>query len=135
MKRETGRWVRKAEADFEGANDLAQAARPLYDLICFHCQQSAEKYLKACLIDRGLPCPKTHRLEDLLSLLLPHDGSLKKLHRILVPLTRYAVDYRYPDECATKRDAAAALRLATKVRDVIRARLGLPQQSKKTPGD
>ena len=126
MKRETSRWVRKAEADLEGANDLAQAARPYHDLICFHCQQSAEKYLKAFLIERGLSFPKTHRLEDLLLLLLPHDASLQKLRRTLVSLTRYAVDYRYPDENATKREAAAALRQARKVREQIRVRLGLP---------
>ena len=126
MKRETGRWVRKAEADLEGANELALKARPLNDLICFHCQQSAEKYLKALLIERGLSFPKTHRLEDLLLLLLPHDASLRNLRRSLVPLTRYAVDYRYPDENATKREAAAALRQATTVREQIRARLGLP---------
>ena len=126
MKRETGRWVRKAEADLEGANELALRARPLNDLICFHCQQSAEKYLKALLIERGLSFPKTHRLEDLLLLLLPHDASLKKLRRSLVPLARYAVDYRYPDENATKRQAAAALRQAKKVREQLRVRLGLP---------
>lgn len=38
MKRETGAWVRKAEADLEGGNDLAQAVRPHHDLVCFHCQ-------------------------------------------------------------------------------------------------
>lgn len=126
MKRETGRWIRKAEADFEGANELSRTARQLSDLICFHCQQSAEKYLKALLIEHGLSFHKTHRLEDLLLLLVPHDASLKKLRRSLVPLTRYAVDYRYPDENATKRDAAAALRQATIVREQIRVRLGLP---------
>lgn len=125
MKRETGRWVRKAEADLEGASDLARPARRYYDLICFHCQQSAEKYLKAFLIECGVPFPKTHRLEDLLLLVLPHDASLRKLRRTLVALTRYAVDYRYPDENATKRQAAAALRQARKVREQIRLRLGL----------
>jgi HEPN domain-containing protein len=126
MKRETGRWVRKAEADLDGANDLARAARPYHDLICFHCQQSAEKYLKALLIELGVSFPKTHRLEDLLLLLLPHDVSLKKLRRTLVALSRYAVDYRYPDENATKREAKAALRQAARVREQVRARLGLP---------
>jgi HEPN domain-containing protein len=126
MKRETARWARKAEADLEGAQDLAQAARPHHDLICFHCQQSAEKYRKAFLIERGLSFPRTHRLEDLLLLVLPHDASLQKLRRTLVTLTRFAVDYRYPDENATKREAAAALRQATKVREQIRRRLGLP---------
>jgi HEPN domain-containing protein len=105
---------------------LARAARPYHDLVCFHCQQSAEKYLKALLIEWGLPCPKTHRLEDLLILLLPHDASLKNLRRSLVALTRFAVDYRYPDENATKREAVAALRQARNVRDRVRSLLGLP---------
>ena len=94
-------------------------------MICFHCQQSADKYLKAFLIERGVPFPRTHRLEDLLLLLVPQDASLQNLRRTLVTLTRYAVDYRYPDENATKREAAAALRQATRVREEIRLRLGL----------
>ena len=126
MKRETGRWVKKAEANLDGENDLAQAPWPLHDLICFHCQQSAEKYLKALLIELGVPFPRTHRLDDLLLLLLPHDASLGKLRRALVTLARFAVDYRYPDENATKREAVAALRQAKKIREQIRSRLGLP---------
>ena len=47
MKRLTARWVRKADADEEGARRLARARPPLPDLVCFHCQQAAEKYLKA----------------------------------------------------------------------------------------
>jgi HEPN domain-containing protein len=125
MKSETGRWIRKAEDDLEGAIALTRRARPLNDLICFHCQQSAEKYLKALMIELGLSFPKTHRLEELLSLLLPQVRTLRPLRRALVALTRYAVDYRYPNENATKREAAAALRQATRVRAQIRVRLGL----------
>jgi hypothetical protein len=60
-------------------------------LICFHCQQSAEKYLKALLIERGIAFPKTHRLEDLLRLLLPHDASLKNPRRTVVSLTMRSI--------------------------------------------
>ena len=126
MKRETARWMRKAETDIQGATELARAGHGYHDLVCFHCQQSAEKYLKALLVERGIAFPKTHRLEDLLLLLVPHDTSLKKLRRALVTLTRYAVEYRYPGENATKREATAALRQARKVREEIRIRLGLP---------
>ena len=70
MKRETGRWVRKAEADLEGANDLAQAVRPYHDLICFHCQQSAEKYLKAFLQEHRVVFPRTHSLIELLEIVM-----------------------------------------------------------------
>ena len=43
-----------AEADLRGARNLAQAKPPLHDLVCFHCQQCAEKYLKALLEELGI---------------------------------------------------------------------------------
>ena len=53
MKRLTAQWVRKAEDDIVGARSLEQSKPPLNDLICFHCQQSAEKYLKALVQESG----------------------------------------------------------------------------------
>ena len=44
MNRLTARWVRKAEADVTGASELARAKLALNDLVCFRCQQAAEKY-------------------------------------------------------------------------------------------
>jgi len=49
MTPETAQWVRYAEEDLLGASDLARKTPPLRNLACFHCQQSAEKYLKALL--------------------------------------------------------------------------------------
>ena len=66
MKRETARWVRKAEEDWRGVRDLTSAQPPLRDLVCFHCQQSAEKYLKSLLQELGAPVPRTHDLVALL---------------------------------------------------------------------
>src|SRR5262249_8357187 len=99
---------------------------PLHDLVCFHCQQAAEKYLKALLQEAGAAVPRTHDLEDLLDLLLPHDATLARLRSRLRFLNRYAVDYRYPDLRATTRQMQAALRHAERVRLESRARLGLP---------
>src|SRR5689334_7753967 len=96
MKRQTGPWVRKAEDDFAGARRLAAETPPLRDLVCFHCQQAAEKYFKALLQELGAAVPKTHDLEELLGLLLPHDATLVRLKRGLDSLTQAAVDYRYP---------------------------------------
>ena len=125
MKKQTARWVRKAEADRIGARRLAEIAEPVNDLICFHCQQSAEKYLKALVQELGLVVPRIHHLEKLLALVSTHDASLAKLRRTVAALNRYAVDFRYPGEDATKRQAKAALRHAEKVRTVLRAKLGL----------
>ena len=63
MKRETAKWVRKAEQDWEVAHKLAGETPPPRDIVCFHCQQAAEKYLKALLQESGLVVPKTHDLD------------------------------------------------------------------------
>ena len=53
MKNDTGQWVNKAEDDFRVAErELRVTDLPSYDAICFHSQQCAEKYLKACLHQR-----------------------------------------------------------------------------------
>lgn len=126
MKRQTAQWILKAEEDWEGARELAARTPPLRDLTCFHCQQAAEKYLKAWLQELGLVVPRTHNLHDLLNLLLPHDAALAPLRRVLIALSRYAVEYRYPGVRATTRRMHSALRHADRVRAVLRARLQLP---------
>src|SRR5438270_235943 len=51
MKRTTREWVRKAESDFRLASVIARGSESFHDEQCFHCQQSAEKYLKALLAE------------------------------------------------------------------------------------
>jgi len=44
-------WVQKAQADLlTSRRELAVQDDPNYDAVCFHAQQCAEKYLKACLV-------------------------------------------------------------------------------------
>jgi hypothetical protein len=49
MKKATRAWVRKAENDYQLATQIAAGPEPFHDQLCFHCQQSAEKYLKGSL--------------------------------------------------------------------------------------
>jgi HEPN domain-containing protein len=98
----------------------------MHDLVCFLCQQMAEKYLKALLDDQGSSVPRTHDLEDLLSLLQASHPQLGSLRRGLKFLIQFAVDARYPGFHASKRQAAAAFRWAGRVRDACRTVLGLP---------
>jgi HEPN domain-containing protein len=129
----TREWVRKAEADWRGLNQLARARELLHDLVCFHAQQSAEKYVKALLEELGQTIPKTHDLEDLLNLVLPHQPSFGRWRRGLRFLTGFAVDPRYPLLKTTKRQAASARRWAGKVRDACRSLLGIrpPRQRRR----
>jgi HEPN domain-containing protein len=134
MKRLTGAWVRKADADFLAARKLGRGKPLLADRVCFHSQQCAEKYLKALLQESGEQVPRTHNLEDLLRLLLPHQPGLKSLHRGLAILTDYAVDYRYPGEHATRRQGESALRWAARVREALRLSLGVgSRRRRKSP--
>jgi len=126
MKKLTAEWVRKAEEDYHVAVQIHRGHGPFHNAVCFHGQQSVEKYLKALMEERGLSVPKTHDLDDLCTLLLPHHVSLRSFRRGLVFLTRFAVETRYPGNRASKREAAAAVRWAGKVRVAARGLLGLP---------
>jgi HEPN domain-containing protein len=132
MKKTTREWVRKAESDFQLAGSIARGTKPFHNEQCFHCQQSAEKYLKAVLEDLGLTIPKTHNLVALLPLLVPHYASLRSLRRGADFLTRFAVDTRYPGDNASKRQSASALRWAGDVRDACRAILGIRTPRRRT---
>jgi len=97
----------------------------VHDPLCFHCQQSAEKYLKALLEEGGALVPQTHDLDVLLNLVLPAHAKMASLRRILNILTQYAVEYRYPRFHASSRQARSALRHAVRVREHVRRALGL----------
>lgn len=99
----TREWVRKAEADLGHVDLAVRGRRRLYDGICFHCQQAAEKYLKALLQEAGQPIPRTHDLLALLTLPLPIHPTLRPLRRGLGFLTQFAVEHRYPGKDATRR--------------------------------
>jgi len=133
MKKLTAEWVRKAEADFEAANTIAKLDPSLRDPLCFHCQQTVEKYLKALLQEWGQIVPRTHDLTNLLNRLLKLDKSLKGFGRGLKQLTRYAVEYRYPGIVATSQQARLALRQAERVRQTIRPKLAISSPRKRKP--
>ena len=103
MKRATREWVRKAEAGYRLAAKLGRGSEPFQDQLCFPCQQSSEKYLKALLEELGHSIPHTHALGDLLALVLPSHTSLRPLQRGMNYRTRFAVGIRYPGDNATKR--------------------------------
>jgi len=125
MKKATREWVKYAEADWIAVGELGPRGSSVYGVVAFHCQQAAEKYLKGLLEELGQPIPKIHDLKRLFSLLLPHYSTMRPLRRGLYFLSNYAVEIRYPGEAPTKRQTAAAVRWAARVRTVCRGLLGL----------
>jgi HEPN domain-containing protein len=131
MKRATREWVKKAEADYRGAKKLVRTKPPVHELVCFHCQQTAEKYLKALLEELGLAIAKTHSLDQLLTILWSHHPTLRSIRRGLRFLTPFAVDIRYPGHGTTAREAAAATRWVDRIRTLARTLLGLRVRGRK----
>jgi HEPN domain-containing protein len=125
MKKLTREWVRKAEGDYIQATQNYHSDHPVYDGVCFHCQQCAEKYLKALLQELALPIDRTHDLDALRVQLLPHHHSLHPFRRGLEFLSSFAVAVRYPGKKARKRQATAALRWVDRVRTEARTLLGI----------
>lgn len=127
MKPQTAEWVKKAEGDWNAARQLHRVRKdPNYDGVCFHCQQSVEKYLKARLEEAGINFPKTHDLIKLLGLAIAAEPQWVALHPLVATLNPFAAGYRYPGLTATKADAKAAIKDCREVRRVIRTAFGLP---------
>jgi len=126
MKPLTAEWVQKAEDDFLVAQKMFRARkRPVYDAVCFHAQQCAEKYLKAYLQEHDYDIPKIHKLLDLLKLCKEFDSSLEMLVTDLKELERFSVNIRYPGVSAEKEEARFALKAVEAVRSSLRQRLRL----------
>ena len=91
-------WLRRAESNLHLARLGTRADGILYEDFCFHCQQAAEKALKALLILRVGTCPKTHSLELLFTSLRASDCPIPEPVLQAVTLNDYAVSTRYPGE-------------------------------------
>jgi len=92
------RWVAKAINDLLNADNNLSSEKIPYDTVCFHCQQAAEKLLKAYLVCIGQAPPVTHDLLLLLERVLPSSPEAEELRDSLILLMPYAVEVRYPDD-------------------------------------
>lgn len=122
-------WVQKAESDLKNAVQVIKlGAECPADTVCFHAQQCVEKYLKALLVSLDIDFPKTHDIDDIVSLVPPS-------HRIDVTdqerqrLTRYATVTRYPGDypAISLTEARKAVAIARRVRRDVRRQL--PRQA------
>jgi HEPN domain-containing protein len=114
-------WIKKAEKDLIAAKHLLSIKpNPPYDIICFHAQQCAEKYIKAFLIYKEIEFEKTHDLGKLVGLASINDESFIEIIDIAEKLTDYAVDVRYPiSEEITEEEAKEAIKIAEEIKEFI----------------
>lgn len=94
---------------------------PYLDTAVYHCQQAAEKALKAFLTYHDVPFDKTHDLTELLDLSAQADPALDHWREVAQELTPYAVRFRYPGDVLEpeRSEAEQALQHAQTLVDFI----------------
>lgn len=115
-------WFRKAENDLRTAEYTMTMDNPPYDIVCFHLQQCAEKYIKGFLTFHETDFPKTHSIEDLVLLCKDIAPALESDIGDVEVLSIYAVETRYPAEMyyeIPEEKALEAIELAGKIKSVV----------------
>ena len=112
-------WFKYAEMDFITSEHLLTLRPQPLEIICFHCQQAAEKYLKGYLVFANkVEPPKTHDLVLLKIECMKSNSSFDDVSRACEVLTRYGVGARYPNEMEiTENDMQKALEYVRQIRD------------------
>jgi len=122
---DTSAWLEKAQHDLVAVDALSAANDPPWDIVVFHAQQAAEKFLKALLVSRGHQPPKIHDLTRLLALCVTYAPELAIFLDDCKFLSPLAVRSRYPgDEPETAReDVEKGVQIARRIRAAVLERL------------
>ncbi len=118
-------WIKKAEKDLLTAKHELSFADAVTESVCFHCQQAAEKYLKAYLVFLGISFTKTHEIGELITKCESKDREVFAMKEDADKLTDYAIEIRYPEEWIepTLEEAREAFEMANKIRVFILSRI------------
>ncbi|UTC77211.1 HEPN domain-containing protein [Treponema sp. OMZ 799] len=92
-------WFDFANMDFDCARHLYENMHPKpLTIICYHCQQASEKFLKGLLISLNEEIQKTHDLLVLARLVKKRIDVPIEILKICAILNPYGVRSRYPQE-------------------------------------
>ena len=95
-------WIKIADDDFDSAEILNQSFRKHNEIICYHCAQAVEKYLKGYLEYKDIVPEKTHNLTYLNSICIDQDKNFINIKTECDFLNKFANDIRYPHRYETK---------------------------------
>jgi len=125
-------WLTRADHDLRSARALAALADPLLDTAIYHCQQAAEKSVKAWLQGRDEPFRKTHDIAELVKQAAQSETAFRELDQAAAVLTPYASAFRYPggafEPMPTREEFGEALGHAQAIYDLVLSLL--PKEAK-----
>lgn len=118
------RWLELAEGDWKSANHLLTLYPHQLEVICYLCEQSAEKLLKGFLVRYMEEIPRTHDLMRLCRLCNEQDTDFAELFDSCARLMPYGVQVRYPNDTELyEEDMQMALKDLTKIMGMIQPKL------------
>ena len=113
-------WLRFADDNLDTALLLKEMRPQHFEIICYHCEQAVEKYLKGYLVFKYQMPPKTHDLVILCNLCSESDYNFSKLLEHCSYLKQFGVQPRYPKEMdITNANVEKAVRFALEVKSFV----------------
>ena len=113
-------WYKYAQYDLNTAIYLLDMKPRPNEIICYHCQQSAEKYLKGYLALKNERIIKTHDLQFLCKKASKINHKIEQIEDDCIELTDYAVEVRYPFHVdVNDLDVEKAIKSAKVIREMI----------------
>lgn len=112
-------WIAKADKDIKTV-EIMRDIKDVTEIVCFHCQQATEKYLKVLLIKNNIDFPKTHNIDFLLKQCMEINNDFIKF--MGNSLSEYAVDVRYPDVryIPTEEETIQAINLMYEIIELVK---------------
>ena len=114
-------WFEKAGNDLISAEYLMTMKKPPIDVVRYHCQQAAEKYLKGFLAYNDIEPPHIHDVKLLIiecSKIKENFSDILDIGSLLNP---YAVIVRYPGETEeiSEEDALEAIEISKRIKKIV----------------
>ena len=111
-------WVRFADDDIDTVLLLKEMRPQHREIICYHCEQAVEKYLKGFLSFKDQIPPKIHDLIHLCHLCMEYEAGFSSLLMSCSYLTDFSVLPRYPKEMdISDANVEKAIRFALDVKE------------------
>ncbi len=113
------KWFARADDDIRSGKILFEEC--LYNPVCFHAQQAAEKLFKGFLASHERHVRKTHQLDVLLALCKEVDATCTTLAADADYLDRFYMETRYPADIPefSKEDATQALAAVQRIQEFV----------------
>lgn len=133
------RWLQQAEHDLETANILFHENR--HSDVCYFCEQTAQKALKAYLYFKGERFLSVHAIKSLLEMSATHEPAFSELLMEGSLLDQYYLGPRYPDAVAppavpyeiySQEQAQKALDICSKIVSRVKELCRFKEEGKQT---